>query len=318
MTRRPLIAALLAACLGSAVAQLAPPAPPAPRASDVPDVADAAAPAPLPDAQSLALLNSVLWTQQSVEHRAASLATYRAASAALLRAVRQPGWASLETGPATSGRAAVVMDIDETMVDNAAYSAWMVQAGQPYEEPSWQAWMALRQAVALPGAVEFVRLAQRLKVDVFFVTNRECVPAGDDPCPALAHTRENLVQIGFARAAEPGALLLRGQRPEWAASDKSSRRQLVAQTHRIVMLLGDDLGDFLPVERVQALREGRADAQTNAAMAQFGRRWFIIPNPMYGSWEKGVPQAIPERLRALRVPPGWGAGGAPAGAGAPR
>jgi 5'-nucleotidase (lipoprotein e(P4) family) len=288
---RSFVAALAALSLGAAVAQ------------------------DTPDAQSLALLNSVLWTQQSVEHQAASLATYRAASAALRAAVKQPGWASLETGPARSGRRAVVVDIDETLVDNAAYSAWMVQSNQPYEEPSWQAWMALRQAVAIPGAVEFAKLAKRLKVDVFFVTNRECVPAGDDPCPALAHTRENLVQLGFAQAARPGTLLLRNQRPEWAASDKSSRRQWVAQTHRIVMLVGDDMGDFLPVDKVQALRAGQPDAQTTAAMAWLGKRWFVIPNPMYGSWEKVVPHAIPERIRSLQPPPGWGAS-APVPAGA--
>jgi 5'-nucleotidase (lipoprotein e(P4) family) len=288
---RSFVAALAALSLGAAVAQ------------------------DTPDAQSLALLNSVLWTQQSVEHQAASLATYRAASAALRAAVKQPGWASLETGPARSGRRAVVVDIDETLVDNAAYSAWMVQSNQPYEEPSWQAWMALRQAVAIPGAVEFAKLAKRLKVDVFFVTNRECVPAGDDPCPALAHTRENLVQLGFAQAARPGTLLLRNQRPEWAASDKSSRRQWVAQ--RLHLVDRQEVAHVVAYQHDDAvrLRAGQPDAQTTAAMAWLGKRWFVIPNPMYGSWEKVVPHAIPERIRSLQPPPGWGAS-APVPAGA--
>lgn len=258
-----------------------------------------------PTDASLIQVNSVLWTQQAVEHRAASTATYRAAGAALLTASRQAGWASLEKGPASLGRKAVVMDIDETVLDNSAYNAWLVQKNLKYEEPTWQDWVALRKAVAIPGALEFVKLAKKLKVEVFFVTNRECVPKDSDPCPALEHTRRNLVDLGFDRAADPGALLLKKQRPEWNASDKSMRRQLVAQTHQIVMMVGDDMGDFLPVAKVAALRADTPDPETVRAMAQLGKRWFVIPNPMYGSWERAVPATAAERIAQLRPPADW-------------
>jgi acid phosphatase len=275
--------------------------------------AQPAPPTPTPD--SLAQVNGVLWTQQAVEHQAVSLAMYRAASAALVAAAKGPAksyikagaWATLETGPASTGRKAVVMDLDETVLDNAAYSAWLAKANQHYVEPTWQDWMALRQAKAIPGALEFVRLAAKLKVDVFFITNRECVPKDADPCPALEHTRRNLLALGFERAARPEAFMLKKQRPEWDSSDKTSRRQWVAQTHQIVMLVGDDMGDFLPVAKVAALRAGTPDAETDQAMTLLGKRWFVIPNPMYGSWEKAVPRDALGRLGALQAPEGWGA-----------
>lgn len=271
----------------------------------------AAQPAPSPD--SLAQVNGVLWTQQALEHGAVSMAMYRAAGAALVAAAKVPtksaakagAWATLETGPASTGRKAVVMDLDETVLDNAAYSAWLAKTDQHYVEPTWQDWMALRQAKALPGALEFVQLAAKLKVDVFFITNRECVPMDADPCPALEHTRRNLLALGFERAAQPEAFMLKKQRPEWDSSDKASRRQLVAQTHQIVLLVGDDMGDFLPVAKVAALRAGTPDAETARAMTQLGKRWFVIPNPMYGSWEKAVPKDALGRLGALQGPEGW-------------
>ena len=260
-----------------------------------------------PTPESLMQINSVMWTQQSVEHRAATAAIYRAAGAALLNASREVGWASLEKGPAISGRKAVVMDIDETVLDNSPYNAWLAQANKTYNEQSWQDWVALRKAVALPGSLEFVQLAKRLKVDVFFVTNRECVPKEGDPCPALEHTRRNLVDLGFERAADPAALMLKRQRPEWAASDKSSRRLLIGQTHHIVMLVGDDIGDFLPTDKVVALRAGTPDPETAKGMTQLGKRWFVIPNPMYGSWERAVPAKALDRLAALKGPEEWSA-----------
>lgn len=269
--------------------------------------AGAVAAQPGPTELNVAQLNSVLWTQQSVEHQAASTSMYRAAGAALVTVSKQASWASLETGAASSGRKAVVMDIDETVLDNAAYNAWLIQQGAQYKEPTWQDWIALEKAVALPGALDFVKLAKRLKVDVFFITNRECVPQAADPCPALTHTRNNLVRLGFDRAAEPGALMLKKQQPDWDTSDKTARRQVVAQTHQIVMLVGDDMGDFLPVSKVAALRAGTPDPATAKAMTQLGKRWFVIPNPMYGSWEKAVPGTVAGRVAALKAPDGWSA-----------
>jgi 5'-nucleotidase (lipoprotein e(P4) family) len=119
---------------------------------------------------------------------------------------------------------------------------------------------------------------------VFYITNRSCQPRAEsasDACPQANETRERLIQAGFP-PAEPGHLLLRGMRPEWRA-DKSSRRAHVAGKYRIVQLIGDDLGDFIATalkadneQRTRLAREHRA---------YWGKGWFMLPNPMYGSWQ---------------------------------
>lgn len=106
------------------------------------------------------------------------------------------------------------------------------------------------------------------------------LPAGADPCPERTATMRNLVALGFPDAGDPGSFLLRNARPEWRTADKGSRRAAIAQQYRIVALLGDDLRDF--VERdVFAAR--RAEL-----MPLFGERWFVLPNPVYGSWERAL------------------------------
>jgi acid phosphatase len=59
------------------------------------------------------------------------------------------------------------------------------------------------------------------------------------------------------------------------------RRQAVAGGYRIVLNVGDDLADFLPDVR-HATVAGR-DAARCAREDWWGRRWFLLPNPMYGS-----------------------------------
>lgn len=250
------------------------------------------------------LLQSVLWLQQSLEYRAAAAGVYHAASDRLESARTLPGSAALEDQPAARGRRpAVVMDLDETALDNSAYSAWMVRQAKPYDEGSWQAWLAQQAALEVPGAAAFTQLAARKGVDVFYVSNRACVPDGADACPAKAHTLANLARLGFARAV-PQALMLKGERPDWG-SDKSTRREEIARTHRIIMLLGDDLRDFLPPAAVEQLRGGTAPAELQQRMKLFGSRWFMLPNPMYGSWENGLPADPALRRARLRIPDGF-------------
>lgn len=253
-------------------------------------------------ADQLPLLQSVLWVQQSLEYQASAQTIYRAATAQLKAAVAAPGSAALEVGEGrTKRRPAVVLDLDETALDNSAYSGWLVRQGVAYDEASWQRWLALEQAGAVPGAVEFTQRAARMGLAVFYVSNRECVPLDADPCPAKRHTMANLARLGFPRASDPDALMLLQERAGWG-SDKSSRRQSIADRYRIVMLLGDDLRDFLPIAAVEALRTGNAEPGLQGRRALFGRRWFMLPNPMYGSWENTLPSPVADRLNALKLP----------------
>lgn len=259
----------------------------------------------VPNAKSISQVNGVYWTQFSLEHHAAASMAYQAATGALPGLIRSKGWASLERGEASRKRPAVVLDVDETVLDNSAYDAWAVQTNQSFAPKSWAAWLALEEALAVPGAVAFTRQAAKLGVDVFYLTNRECAPEATDPCPALTHTQNNLKKLGFPRAEDPSAFLLRKQRPEWSASDKSARRESIARTHRIIMLVGDDMGDFLPVDSVARLRKGEPYAAAQALLTNFGKNLFMIPNPSYGSWEKALPADPAARVPLLKGPESW-------------
>ncbi len=222
-------------------------------------------------------LGGVLWQQTSAEYRALALATFARARLELDRALAdRTATAALEQqGDFADRPPAVVADVDETLLDNSAYEADRIRVGGRYEAVSWNAWVGRARAVAVPGAVEFARYAAERGVTVFYLTNR--VAALEEK------TRQNLAAVGFPLPPDRDTVLTPGER-EWT-SEKSPRRAEVARSFRILLLIGDDLGDFVsgsrarPEERV-ALAERYADRwQTD---------WILLPNPYYGSWERAL------------------------------
>ena len=236
---------------------------------------------------------ATLWVRTSPEFRAASEATYRAALEALEKGLADPAWTAEPTqgGDLSALPPAVVMDIDETVLDNSAPQAQMQLDGICFEDfpAAWDAWVAMRNAPAVPGAAEFIRAARAMKdpagraVRVFLITNRECARReGDDSaCPQEADTLANLRSLGLDSPTLAEDLMLKGEREDWA-SEKLARRRIVAPDFRIVLNIGDDLADFLPdVRRATPLAREQARC---AADSRWGRQWFVLPNPMYGSW----------------------------------
>ncbi|MEO8274871.1 MAG: HAD family acid phosphatase [Thermoanaerobaculia bacterium] len=223
-------------------------------------------------------LGAVLWMQTSAEYRALALSAFARARAELDLALKTPTWtAALEqTGDFAGRPPAVIVDVDETMLDNSPYEGDRIRAGQRYDEASWHSWVDRATAEAIPGALDFARYAAAQGVTVFYVTNRAAMYE--------EATRTNLRTRGFPVATERDTVLLAGERPEWT-SDKGTRRTEVAREFRILLLVGDDLGDFvsgaraLPDERV-ALAERYAD--------RWQERWILIPNAYYGSWERAL------------------------------
>ena len=196
-----------------------------------------------------------------------AIQTYAAATRALDLALADPGGSSKPP--------AVVLDLDETALDNSAYAARSMRRGEAFHfDADWSAWVAESSARAVPGVQEFLAHARSRGVTPFYVTNRTAAME--------AATRVNLEKLGFPLSAIEDTVLVRGERPEWSASDKSARRDFVASRYRILLLLGDDLNDFTtvrgmsPAER-RELVDGTAES--------WGTRWFMVPNPIYGSWE---------------------------------
>jgi acid phosphatase len=114
-------------------------------------------------------------------------------------------------------------------------------------------------------------------VTVFYVTNRNAHLEGP--------TRVNLERHEFPLREDLDTLLLRGERPEWGTSDKGSRRAEVAAGYRILLLIGDNMGDFVSAAS-GSVTERQVFADQHAEY--FGTRWVALPNPQYGSWEGAV------------------------------
>lgn len=218
---------------------------------------------PVSSAQSSPAIQTTgtMWISRAAEYHALVLQTYRQATAVIEPAVmgRVPGtWA-------------VVLDADETVISNVQYQIEIEKAGQPFAAVSWKAWTERREAVPLPGAKAFLDRIRMLGGRIAIVTNRlesEC-----------ADTRA----VFQAHALVFDAMLCR---LDGTPSDKNPRFSAVsAGTYpgaagpvEVVAWLGDNIHDFPTLS--QAIRQ-----QGESAYADFGRRYFAIPNPMYGSWQ---------------------------------
>jgi len=219
-------------------------------------------------------LDAALWTETAAEAFLLRVSTYAAATEAMEAALADPARSALDQGSdAEDLPPAVILDIDETTLDNMAYNAWMVLEGESFSRENWWSWVQAREAKAIPGAVEFCRRARELGVTVYYVSNRDA--------PQEEATRDNLAALGFPLDAPGDALQMRGERPEWG-SDKSGRYEGIGRSFRVLVLVGDDLNDFLAGARGASLAERHELAERDAA--RFGRDWFLLPNPVHGSW----------------------------------
>jgi len=247
--------------------------------------ADAPAPAASPAAAQPASaandnLNAVLWMQASAEYPAATTTVYRAAADKLDVALKEKNWDALvtsERGNAATGLpAAVIMDVDETVLDNSPYQARLVKQGTEYDEVTWDAWVAEKKAKAVPGVVDFAKAANAKGVTILYLSNR-AVHLKDATIANLKAVgmpvKDDSVFLGLGTVVE-GC--------EQNGSEKDCRRRLAGQQYRVLMQFGDQLGDFVQV--TANTREGRAQLLEEYG-DWFGERWFMLPNPSYGSWE---------------------------------
>jgi 5'-nucleotidase (lipoprotein e(P4) family) len=245
-------------------------------------------------------VDSVLYDQRSIEHALIAEETYRAATLALRTASLEPGDALMADQPLPKVRGkrrlAVILDVDETVLDNSPGQAFLVKNGLAYCDPAWNKWVASRAATPVPGAVAFTRAAARANIKVFYVTNRSCLPTTPgQPCSTKADTMAVMARLGFARADDPSAFLLLGEKPDWT-SDKSSRRAVIAGKYRVIMMMGDQLTDFVSPATAKAIWTELTDPVVSGAIAALppgnsayaryramvGKRWFVLPNSQYG------------------------------------
>jgi 5'-nucleotidase (lipoprotein e(P4) family) len=223
----------------------------------------AAQPAPGPDNEYL--VGSTLWTQTSGEWRALAYQAYNFARVLLDQDLRMRRRGRM--------RRAVIVDVDDTVLDNSRYQASLIREHKSYPQ-DWTAWINRAEAPAVPGAVEFLNYAHKRGVRVFYVTNRKSIEKEG--------TRANLMKLGFPEVSDETLIV----RTDADTSSKEPRRKLIAQRYRIVLLVGDNLNDFAEALEKTTVSERMAAADQSKAL--FGARFILLPNPMYGDWENAV------------------------------
>ena len=231
----------------------------------------------------------ILWTELSAEYQAVSAQVYAQARRDLPRLLEDPSWTALPGDQDVTGKpAAIILDVDETVVSNAEYQKTL--AVTPYSRRGHFDWMHRHKSVPVRGAAETIDAARAAGVEVFFLTNRACEAfegfAGE--CPYEQVTIDDLREAGIETDAE--YVLMAWEQPGWN-KEKLNRREHIAKTHRVIMLFGDDYGDFVHCTRAEALAPCADDAtraSRHAAVDTYAEYWcngwYILPNPMHGSW----------------------------------
>jgi len=250
-------------------------------------------------------LNATLWMQTAHEYAYLTQQVYMAADAALATAKQEPSALADPAAPAPprAAQAAIILDLDATVLDNSRYQASLVARDGWFDSRTWKAWAKAGEASLVAGALGFLRDAAAQGYRIFYVTNRACPDAGRPEryphplCPQRTETLTLARRLKLPYANDPEAFLFRNDQTGWDRADKSARRLFLGERYRVVMLLGDDLGDFLAADQVRELRGSRApdvpvsealQATTDPWRAKLGSQWFLLPNPVYGSWERAL------------------------------
>jgi len=221
-------------------------------------------------------LDANLYLQTSAEYRACCLQAYNLAQRQLAE--------KLMSSKASAKPAAVILDLDETVFDNSGFQAMIARSGLGFDMRLWELWQEKHadHVELVPGAKEFLAFAKSKNVAVVFITNRdEKYRAG---------CNEVLERHGLTVPEDQ--LRLAGK-----TSDKTERRAAIAEKFTVLMLIGDNLRDFderfrfekgvekLPTAEAIAAIDAR-NRKVEESKSKFGTDWILLPNPMYGEWQK--------------------------------
>ncbi len=169
-----------------------------------------------------------------------------------------------------------MLDVDETVLDNSLYQAWMVRSDGHFSSKTWVPFVRSEQSLPIPGSLEFIKSARSKGVKVFYVSNRKA--------PQEDATRNNLKALGYPIDESEDTVLLKGEKEEWG-SKKGTRRTIITEKYRLVMIVGDNFGDFVDGYK-GSVEERHALAAKNNDL--WGSKWIVIANPTYGSWESAA------------------------------
>jgi 5'-nucleotidase (lipoprotein e(P4) family) len=220
-----------------------------------------------PPADNGYIEGAVLWQQSSGERRALSYQAFALARMMLDR--------DLRVNRRLRKPRAVIVDLDETILDNSLNEGMQVKNHVNFNQKDWTDWVNRAEAPAVPGSVEFLNYAAARSVTVFYITNRNDIQKQG--------TAANLKKLGFPNVNDQTLLV----QTDPKNSSKEPRRQSVAAKYRIVLLMGDDLNDFAKVFEDSKTVESRI-AASDQFKNEFGKRFIVLPNAMYGNWETAI------------------------------
>ena len=230
---------------------------------------------------------ALLWVKHAAEYEAISIQIYQAAELALPGFINDTSWSAMPAQRhAESFPPAVILDVDDTTVANIDFQ---LTFERPFSSQKMYDFYQANDAMPVPGVVKFIAAAKQAGVVVFYVTNRPCelIDNDPDPCPQKRAVIKELLDTGIE--TDDMHVMLSNEQG-WDRA-KIARRQHIAETHRVIMLFGDDLGDFVPCVR-KKLYGPCTQPATAASRRQlvedhrsyWGHGWYILPGPTHGSW----------------------------------
>ncbi|EGC1082953.1 5'-nucleotidase, lipoprotein e(P4) family [Salmonella enterica] len=208
---------------------------------------------------------AVNWMQQSGEYRALSWQAFNTAKNIFMHSPASP-----------EERKAVIVDIDETVLNNIPYEAWLIEESKNYSDKTWHQWVTARHAAAMPGAVSFANFVLAHKGRIFYISNRDAVD--------YQSTVDNLIQQGFPDINRETVILKTA-----GNTDKTARfKDVIAKGYTPVIFMGDNLNDFTGETWHKDNKQRRRFVDENHE--KFGMKFIVLPNPSYGDWEGGMSQ----------------------------
>lgn len=235
-----------------------------------------------PDPNTHRTLDAVLFMQTAAEYRACCLQTYNAAAARLAE--------KLKARPSNGKPPAVVLDIDETVLDNSGYESYLIRTHQGFSDQTWHAWETggLAEVGLVPGAKEFIEFAEKRGVTVVYLSNRFVSRS--------TYTIQALERLGLnVKDIAPRLKLFKDGD---TTTSKDGRRKEITDAYAVLLWVGDNLRDFSDIFKADPVKDvaGRF-AAVDENRARWGDDWFILPNPAYGEWQKLLG---PDPARKLR------------------
>lgn len=210
------------------------------------------------------LLHSTVYAQSAAEYKSLCYQAYALARIRMKSILEED---QIE-------RPAIILDLDETVLDNSPYTAWQIISGNPFQPETWSEWVEAANAESVPGAVDFLQWADSSGVEIYYISNRSI--------DGFGATIENLQKLNIP-SADSSHIFLKTN-----TSDKSERRaEVKTQGVDVVLYIGDNLGDYSEIWDKPSTPSARLDS-LSAYRQKIGKEFIVLPNSLYGTWEGAV------------------------------